>query len=51
MDGADWKGSIATDLSGYDDIFAIDYCGSCRRCIDHCITDAIMKNKVVDGSK
>ncbi len=35
----------------YDDPFAKDYCGSCRRCIDHCPTDAIMENKVVDGSK
>ena len=35
----------------YDDAFAKDYCGSCRRCIDQCPTDAIMDNKVVDGSK
>ncbi|MCW3113372.1 MAG: queG [Segetibacter sp.] len=35
----------------YDDPFAKDYCGSCRRCIDSCPTDAILDNKVVDGSK
>ncbi|MCW3080569.1 tRNA epoxyqueuosine(34) reductase QueG [Segetibacter sp.] len=35
----------------YDDPFAKDYCGSCRRCIDACPTDAILENKVVDGSK
>ena len=35
----------------YDDPFAKDYCGSCRKCIDACPTDAIMENKVVDGSK
>ena len=34
-----------------DDPFAKDYCGSCRRCIDACPTDAILENKVVDGSK
>lgn len=35
----------------YDDAFAKDYCGSCTRCIDACPTDAILPNKVVDGSK
>ncbi|HSU50350.1 MAG TPA: tRNA epoxyqueuosine(34) reductase QueG [Segetibacter sp.] len=35
----------------YDDPFAKDYCGSCRRCIDSCPTEAILDNKVVDGSK
>jgi epoxyqueuosine reductase len=35
----------------YDDPFAKDYCGSCTRCIDSCPTDAIMENKVIDGSK
>ena len=35
----------------YDDPFAKDYCGSCTRCIDACPTDAIMENKVVNGSK
>lgn len=35
----------------YDDPFAKDYCGNCRRCIDSCPTNAILENKVVDGSK
>ncbi len=35
----------------YDDPFAKDFCGSCRKCIDSCPTDAILDNKVVDGSK
>lgn len=35
----------------YDPPFAKDYCGSCRRCIEACPTDAILENKVVDGSK
>ena len=35
----------------YDDLFAGDYCGTCRRCIDTCPTGAILDNKIVDGSK
>lgn len=35
----------------YDDPYAKDYCGSCTRCIDSCPTDAILNDKVVDGSK
>jgi epoxyqueuosine reductase len=35
----------------YDDPYAKDYCGSCTKCIDSCPTDAILPNKVVDGSK
>jgi epoxyqueuosine reductase len=35
----------------YDDPLAKDYCGSCTRCIDSCPTNAIMDNKVVNGSK
>ena len=34
----------------YDNPVA-DFCGTCSRCIDACPTDAIIKPKVVDGSK
>lgn len=44
--------TLITDLElEYDDPFAKDYCGSCSRCIDACPTDAILDNKVVDGSR
>ncbi len=44
--------TLVVDISlEYDDDFAKDYCGSCTRCIDHCPTDAILPDKVVDGSK
>ena len=44
--------TLITDLElGYDDPFAKDYCGSCTKCIDECPTDAILPDKVVDGSK
>ena len=35
----------------YDDAYAKDYCGTCTKCIDSCPTDAILPDKVVDGSK
>jgi epoxyqueuosine reductase len=35
----------------YDSPFAKDYCGSCTKCIDACPTEAILPDKVVDGSK
>lgn len=44
--------TIITDLPlEYDVPFAGDYCGTCTRCIDACPTEAILPNKVVDGSK
>ena len=44
--------TLITDLElEYDDPFAKDYCGSCRKCIDACPTDAILEEKIVDGSK
>jgi epoxyqueuosine reductase len=35
----------------YDDPFAKDFCGSCRKCIDACPTEAISPGKVINGSK
>ena len=35
----------------YDDPFAKDLCGTCQRCIEACPTEAILPNKVVNGSK
>ena len=35
----------------YDDAFVKDYCGTCTKCIDQCPTDAILPDKVIDGSK
>ena len=44
--------TLITDLElQYDDAFAKDYCGTCTRCIDECPTDAILPDKVIDGSK
>lgn len=44
--------TLITDLElEYDDPFAKDFCGSCRKCIDACPTEAISENKVVNGSK
>jgi epoxyqueuosine reductase len=44
--------TLITDLQlNYDDSFAKDYCGTCSKCIDSCPTDAILPDKVIDGSK
>ena len=44
--------TLITDLElDNDDAFAKDYCGTCTKCIDHCPTDAILPDKVIDGSK
>ncbi len=44
--------TLITDLElEYDDPFAKDYCGTCRRCIEACPTEAILEDKVIDGSR
>ena len=35
----------------YDVGYAKDYCGTCTKCIDNCPTEAILPDKVIDGSK
>ncbi len=44
--------TLITDMElKYDDAYAKDYCGTCTKCIDSCPTEAILPDKVVDGSK
>lgn len=44
--------TLITDLElAYDDLFARDYCGTCTKCIDACPTEAILPDKVIDGSR
>lgn len=44
--------TLITDLElEYDDPFAADFCGTCTRCIDACPTDAILPDRVINGSK
>jgi epoxyqueuosine reductase len=44
--------TLITDLPlQSDDPHIKDYCGSCHKCIDACPTEAILDNKVVDGSR
>lgn len=44
--------TLITDLPlEFDTPFAHDYCGTCTRCIEACPTQAILPDKIVDGSK
>ncbi len=44
--------TLITDLElEYDNPMVQDFCGCCTRCIDACPTDAILPDKVVDGSR
>lgn len=44
--------TLITDMElNYDDEFVKDYCGTCTKCIDSCPTDAILPDRVIDGSK
>jgi epoxyqueuosine reductase len=44
--------SLITDVNLLADKEGIkDYCGTCTKCIDECPTEAILPDKVVDGSK
>ena len=44
--------TLITDLElEYDSPIVKDFCGTCTKCIDSCPTDAILPDKVIDGSK
>ncbi len=44
--------TLIVDLElNYDVGYAKDYCGTCTKCIDNCPTEAILPDKVIDGSK
>ena len=42
---------IICDLDLEYDFAVTDHCGSCRKCIESCPTQAIVSDKIVDGSK
>lgn len=42
---------IICDLELQADLATTDHCGTCTKCIDACPTDAIVSEKVIDGSK
>lgn len=42
---------IICDLELAEDFPDTDHCGTCTRCIEACPTDAIVSEKIIDGSK
>ena len=42
---------IICDLELLEDIPVTDHCGSCKKCIESCPTQAIISDKIIDGSK
>ncbi len=42
---------IICDLDLIEDDPVADHCGSCRKCIEACPTQAIVSDKIIDGSK
>jgi len=44
--------TLITDLElEYDNPFNADFCGTCNKCVEACPTEAILPDRVVDGSK
>jgi epoxyqueuosine reductase len=44
--------TLITDLElVYDDPFTKDLCGTCTKCVEACPTEAILPDKVINGSK
>ena len=42
---------IICDLELLEDIPVTDHCGSCKKCIESCPTQAIISDKIIDGTK
>ncbi|WP_313100030.1 tRNA epoxyqueuosine(34) reductase QueG [Epilithonimonas sp.] len=42
---------IICDLELLEDIPVTDHCGSCKKCIESCPTQAIISDKIINGSK